>query len=187
MALFGGSFNPPHMAHQMVCLFVLETEAVDAVWMIPTYRHAFAKELASFEDRVAMCELAAVPFGGRVVVSRIEETVAQQPGFVVSRTFDTIEALAAAHPDSDFRLVVGADILAERDKWYRFSDVVMRAPLIVVGRGGHAPPVGSSHVGLDMPEVSSTEVRARLGRGDSALPLVPRSVMEYMRRRGLYR
>jgi nicotinate-nucleotide adenylyltransferase len=187
VALFGGSFNPPHVAHQMVCLFVLETEAVDAVWMVPTYKHAFAKSLASFDDRIAMCELVAAPFHGRVAVSRVEEAVAMQPGFTVSRTLHTLEALHAAHPDTAFRMVVGADILAERDKWYRWDDVVRLAPLIVVGRGGYELPAGATSLGLDMPEVSSSEVRARLGRGESAVPLVPRSVMEYIGRRGLYR
>jgi nicotinate-nucleotide adenylyltransferase len=187
VALFGGSFNPPHVAHQMVCLFVLETEAVDAVWMTPTYKHAFAKNLASFDDRIAMCELAATAFHGRVVVSRIEETVAQRPGFTVSRTLHTLEALHAEYPNTTFRMVVGADILAERDKWYRWDEVVRLAPLIVVGRGGHALPAGSTELALDMPAVSSTEVRARIGRGESAVPLVPRSVMEYIGRRGLYR
>ena len=187
IALFGGSFNPPHVAHQMVCLFVLETEAVDAVWMTPTYKHPFAKELTSFDDRVAMCERAAAPFGGRVAVSRIEEEVAQRAGFVVSRTLDTLQAIRVAHPAVGLRLVVGADILAERDKWHRWDDVVQLAPLIVVGRSGHAMPAGTAHLGLDMPEVSSSEIRARLARGESALPLVPRSVMEYIGERGLYR
>ena len=66
VALFGGSFNPPHVAHQMVCLFVLETCRVDAVWMVPTFRHAFSKELCGFEHRFRMCELAAAPLGERV-------------------------------------------------------------------------------------------------------------------------
>src|SRR5688572_26936933 len=120
IGVFGGSFNPPHVAHQMVCLFVLETEAVDALWMVPTYAHPFGKALVGYDDRVAMCALAAAPFGGRVVVSRLEEEVARRPGFVASRTYDTMLALRAAEPDAALRLVIGADILAERDKWYRW-------------------------------------------------------------------
>lgn len=186
VALFGGSFNPPHVAHQMVALFVVETAPVDALWIVPTWKHAFGKSLASFDDRVAMCELLAAPLGPRVGVSRIEEEVARRPGFVASRTLHTLEALIAAHPGTSFRLVIGTDILAETDKWHRWDDVVALAPPIVIGRGGHPPPPGAHVAGLDMPEVSSTEIRARLARGESALPLVPRSVMGYIASRTLY-
>ena len=49
VALFGGSFNPPHIAHQMVALWVLETQAVDGLWMLPTWRHPFGKPLVDHE------------------------------------------------------------------------------------------------------------------------------------------
>jgi nicotinate-nucleotide adenylyltransferase len=186
VALFGGSFNPPHVAHQMVALFVLETMPVDELWFVPTWKHPFAKSLVEFDDRVAMCELAAAALGPRAKVSRIEEEVARAPGFVASRTLHTVEALISRHPGDRFRLVVGADILAETDKWYRWDDLVRLAPLIVVGRTGHPAPPEALVSGLEMPEVSSTEVRARLARGESALPLVPRAVMGYIAGRKLY-
>ena len=163
----------------MVCLFVLETCEVDELWMVPTYHHAFAKELVSFEHRMRMCELAAAQFGPRVVVSDIERTLDAE----VSRTLYTIEALYASHPEISLRLVVGADILAETDKWHRWDEVRRLAPPIVVGRGGY-----SDHdKGLDMPEVSSSEIRQRLRSGHSALPLVSRAVMNYIAEQGLYR
>ena len=186
IAIFGGSFNPPHVAHQMVALFVVETMPVDELWFVPTWKHPFAKQLASYDDRIAMCELAAAALGPRVAVSTIEEEVAAAPGFVASRTLDTITALAARHPGDRFRLVVGADILAETDKWYRWDDLVRLAPPIVIGRTGHPAPPDAIVSGLAMPEVSSTEVRARLARGESALPLVPRAVMGYIADRKLY-
>ncbi len=186
VALFGGSFNPPHVAHQMVALFVLETAPVDELWLMPTWKHPFSKMLVDYDQRIAMCELLGAAIGPRLVVSRIEEEVAHLPGFVSSRTLDTVDELRRRHPDHGFRLVVGADILGETDKWHRWDDLVARAPLIVVGRAGHPVPPGTLVTGLEMPEVSSTEVRARLARGESALPLVPRSVMSYIAERDLY-
>jgi nicotinate-nucleotide adenylyltransferase len=185
VALFGGSFNPPHVAHQMVALFVLETAPVDELWIVPTWKHAFSKQLVAFDHRIAMCELAAAPLGPRAKVSRIEEEVGRARG-EPSRTLHTLEALAARHPEHRWRLVVGADILGETDKWYRWDDVIRLAPLIVVGRGGYEAPPGSVVSGLDMPDVSSTEVRSRIKHGQSALPLVPRSVMGYIADHGLY-
>ena len=196
IGLFGGSFNPPHLAHQMVCLYVLETGAVDVVWMIPTYRHPFAKHLIDFEHRYEMCQLAAAMFGGRAVVSRIEAELGQP----VSRTLDTIEALIARHPELDFRLVIGGDILAETDKWYRWDEIARLAPPVVVGRSGYGDESAAQLVDrsgeqersgisadIELPRISSTEIRARIERGESAVPLVPRAVMDYIAGQGLYR
>jgi nicotinate-nucleotide adenylyltransferase len=181
LAVFGGSFNPPHLAHQMVCLYVLEIEEVDELLMVPTYRHPFAKKLAPFEDRFRMCELSARAFCGRVRVSRIEEEL----GGNHSRTLDTLIALERRFPGVGLRLVIGSDILGQTSAWYRWDEVARRAPPIVVPRLGHAERTVEDAVSL--PDVSSSEVRARAARGESLLPLVPRVVMDYIAERGLYR
>src|SRR6188508_3357294 len=98
VGLFGGSFNPPHVAHQLVALYVLETQ-LDEVWFVPTYSHPFGKPLVAYDHRVAMCELAAAPLGPRARVSRAEQELAKQPDFVASRTLDLIEHLAGQHRD----------------------------------------------------------------------------------------
>jgi nicotinate-nucleotide adenylyltransferase len=186
IALFGGSFNPPHVAHQMVALYVLESQPVDELWFVPTWRHVFGKDLAAYADRVAMCELAAAAVGPRCVVSRIEEELANRPGFVASRTLDTIEAVRAARPGASLRLVIGADILVETHKWYRWDDVVALAPPIVVSRGGYPRPVGLVSTDIEITTLSSTQVRDRLGRSEDVSGLLPRSVLGYIAEKGLY-
>lgn len=177
IAVFGGSFNPPHLAHQMACLVVLETEPIDELWMVPTWRHPFDKELIDYEHRVAMCELAAAGFAGRVQVSRIEKRL----GGAASRTLDTLEALRSRCPDDQLRLVIGADILSETDKWHRWDEVARLAPPLVIGRTGYR-----SDAELTLPAVSSTGIRNRLRRGEDVVPLVSRAVMDYIAQRGLY-
>ena len=180
-ALFGGSFNPPHVAHQLVALYVLETCDVDELWFVPTFAHPFHKALAPFDDRVAMCELAAAPLGPRAGVSRAEQGLAARPGFVASRTFDLVEMLRAADPARSFRLVVGADILQETAKWHRWDDLVALAPPIVVGRPGYPSD------GLVMPDISATRVRQLLAARDPSVgSLVPASVLRYIAGHGLY-
>ncbi len=178
LALFGGSFNPPHVAHQMACLWVLETCRVDGLLVVPTWRHAFDKALAPWEDRLEMCRLAMAPLGARVEISPIEAELGQEP----SRTFATLEALAAQRPGDAFRLVIGADILPEREKWWRWNDIERIAPPIVVGRAGHA-----SHAAIEIPAVSSTEIRARIAAGADVSGLVPADVLMYITEKGLYR
>ena len=182
VALFGGSFNPVHAAHQLVALYVLETQAIDELWFVPTYVHPFGKPLEKYEHRVAMCELAAAPLGPRVRVSRAEEDLALRPGFVASRTIDLIEMLAEQHPGETFRLVIGSDILRETDKWHRWDAVAAAAPPIVIARPGF--PGGE---GVEMPDISATHIRELLARGDEAASvLVPRSVLRYIAAHALY-
>lgn len=188
VALFGGSFNPPHAAHQLVALYVLETQPVDELWIVPTYVHPFEhKKLASYEHRTRMCALMAAPLGPRVTVSNIEEELAARPGFRASRTLDLVTVLVEER-GLEVRLVIGSDILAETAKWYRWDEVVARAPLIVVGREGATPPPGSVVTGVQMPAISSTGIRGAFAAGDPAAVtnLVPRSVYSYIVQHNLY-
>jgi hypothetical protein len=107
IAIFGGSFNPPHVAHVLAVTFVLATAEVDRVLVVPTFQHPFAKALASYEDRVRMCTLA-MGWLPRVEVSRVEEELGGE-----SLTLRTLEHLHAQHPDWQMRLVIGADVLVD--------------------------------------------------------------------------
>jgi nicotinate-nucleotide adenylyltransferase len=183
-ALFGGSFNPPHVAHVLAATWALETQAVDGAVVVPCFRHPFDKQLASFDDRLKMCQRAFAPLGGRVVVSTVERDRDAGDG-TPSRTLDTIVALGERWPGVRFRLIIGADILPERHKWWRWDEVERLAPPIVIGRQGFSAPPELGEL-VDMPGISSTEVRARLGRGEAVDQLVPRAVLEYIFSRSLY-
>ncbi len=181
IALLGGSFNPPHVAHLMASYWVLSTQGVSEVWLLPSYRHPFGKALAPFEDRLRMCELAAGALGG-VHVCGAEAELADDP--LVGKTARTLEHLREKHPSRRFALVVGTDVLGETDKWYRWDRVKELARIIVVGRQGH--PRGAEGRPL-LPAVSSTEIRDRLRRGEDVSALVPGPVLAYIREKGLYR
>jgi nicotinate-nucleotide adenylyltransferase len=193
VAVFGGSFNPPHVGHVLACALILSVEEVDRVLVVPTYVHPFAKPLAPFEDRATMCELAMAWMPG-VEVSRVEAELGGE-----SRTLRTLETLARAHPDWKLRLIIGADILAEAPRWFGFDAITKLAPPIVLGRAGvaaiggaHDSAIGGAHdsaVGPALlPEVSSTQVRAAVARGawSDLEKLVPRAVLAHVRTRGLY-
>ncbi len=179
VALLGGSFNPPHVAHLMVAQWVLSTRPVDELWLLPSFVHPFGKALAPFEDRVRMCELAVRSLRGAFVCPA-EAELEHDP--LVGKTARTLEHLAAKHPAYRFSLVVGADILPETVKWYRWDRVRELAELIVVGREGYPPVEGTP----SFPAVSSTAIRERMAGGEDVAGLVPRRVLEYARERGLY-
>jgi nicotinate-nucleotide adenylyltransferase len=179
VALFGGSFNPPHVAHQLAALYVLETAAVDALWFVPAFEHAFGKPLVAFDDRLAMCQLAAAALGPRVQVSDVERTLGGR-----SLTLRTVRRLIELHPAHAFSLVIGSDLQADVSTWYGAEELVRTIPFIVVGRAG-AP--AAENAAVAMPDVSSSAVRAALAAGKPVDGLVPRAVLDYIVRKGLYK
>ncbi len=183
IAILGGSFNPPHVAHVMAAYWVLATEPVSAVWLLPAYRHPFGKALASFEDRVRMCELAASAVRG-LHVCTAESELADDP--LVGKTARTLEHLVAKHPRLRFALVVGTDVLAETDKWYRWDRVRELARIVTVVRPGHPAGPAAGAAPVTLPDVSSREIRARLARGEDVSAMLPARVLAYVRQRGLY-
>lgn len=176
--MFGGSFNPPHLGHQMACLYLLEGCGAEAVWLLPSFRHPFGKPLADFNHRFAMCEAMADALGGRVQVHDVERTLAG-----AGRTYDIVVHLQNAYPAMRFALAIGADLLGECDQWYRWSELCARVQVVVVGREGY-PAQGDA---VAMPNISSSALRARLARGDSVRGLVPIKVAGYIAEHGLYR
>jgi nicotinate-nucleotide adenylyltransferase len=183
VAFYGGSFDPPHVAHVLAAGYVLSTGAFARLLVVPVPAHALDKQLVAFEDRLRMCELALGWLPG-VEVSPVEQSLP-----LPSRTLNTLKALKSAHPDWSLRLVIGADVLLETQKWHAFEQVAELAPPLVLGRVGVAHPGAPPPV---LPDVSSTRVRELLvrrsepGVAGELRRLVPRAVLEYIEARGLY-
>lgn len=178
VALYGGSFDPPHLGHVLSVSWALALADIEEVWVIPTWQHAFDKKhSAPFEARVAMCELAFAQFD-HARVSTIEQTLGG-----VSRTLDTIDALQSSNPTTQFRLLVGSDVLPETPKWHRWDDIVAKAPPIVVARDGYPAPTDRA---VSIPNVSSTDARESLRVGDPVDGWIPRAVVAYIEAHSLY-
>jgi nicotinate-nucleotide adenylyltransferase len=184
IGIYGGSFDPPHVAHVLLAAYALSIGEFDRILVVPVFSHAFNKALAPFEHRLRLCELAFRELP-KVEISALES---QLP--TPSLTLTTVERIAALHPGASLRLLVGTDVLRDAGKWHAFDAIVRLAPLFVVGRDGHA---GSSDSRFALPPVSSTRVRALCGKlGDpnarSELDaLVPAAVVRYVEEHHLYR
>ncbi len=178
LAVFGGSFDPPHVGHVLAASWVLSTAPVDEILVVPMLVHPFGKEPAPYPHRLRMCELA---FGElrRVTVSDIEARLGG-----ASYTVRTLEALKRKMHGVKLSLIVGTDIVGDLPRWKDGHRIPELADLLLVGRGGYDDGVARE---LVLPEVSSTEIRSRLSAGQSVDGLVPRSVTAHIARYGLYR
>lgn len=183
IGLYGGSFNPPHLAHVLVAAWALAEGGLDRLWVIPTGGHPFGKPLAPFEDRLEMCRRAFVIFGPRVEVVEIEREER------VHYSVETLERLMREHPAFRWRWVMGSDALAEADQWRRFDDLARLAPLMIIPRQGHLTGPAAAQYDFALPDLSSTWLRGRLAQGafGKLTGLVPGSVLEWIQLRGLYR
>ncbi len=185
VALFGGSFDPPHIGHVLAAAYARATGEFERLLVVPVYAHAFEKPLSPFPDRLAMTRLAMSGLA-ETEVSPVEASLGAP-----SRTLRTVQHLLSEHPEYRLRLVVGSDVLGETGSWLSFERVIELSPLFVLDcrgfeRAGTPAPV--------LPAVSSTDVRARLRAcqgpraADTELrQLVPRAVLQYIDERALYR
>ncbi len=179
VALYGGAFDPPHVAHVMSVAAVLSAYPVEAVWVLPVYLHPLGKAPTPWVERLALCRDAFAIFGDRVQVREDERLVGG-----AGRTLDLLHHLQRGHQTKDFRLVIGSDQLTIRHKWHRFDEICRLAPPIVLGRPGHPVPPPFS-AAITMPQWSSTDARAALARGE--LPTwLPHAVRARIQRQGLY-
>ena len=176
IALFGGSFNPPHVGHVLAAAWALSTADVHELWVLPTFAHAFNKQLAPFEHRLRMAALAFSTLED-VKVSDLESRMTG-PSYTVL----TLERLRRDHPGVSWRLMIGTDLVDQIPSWHQGERIPELAELLVVGRGGHLRGEND----LAMPEVSSTDVRERLASGRPAEALVPRAVLDYIAANHLY-
>lgn len=179
IGFFGGSFDPPHRGHLLLAEWAIKAGSLDRLLVAPVYAHALGKEsAASFEHRAEMCALtfSSIP---SAEISFIEKELGG-----VTRTLHTLEALQARYPKARFRLVIGADILEQAHRWYRFDEIASLAPPLVAGREGytdngvHTPPLIT---------IDSTTIRARLKASEPLDDLVLPEVERYIREHGLYR
>src|SRR4051812_49552829 len=105
IALFGGSFDPPHVGHLLAAAYVLATEPVGELWLVPVNEHPFGKRLAApFEHRAALCEAMIEDAGlRRARGSRVEAGVGGG-----GRTGGLLEDLRRKQPDHSFPPLLGS-------------------------------------------------------------------------------
>jgi nicotinate-nucleotide adenylyltransferase len=185
ICLFGGTFDPIHIAHLRIANEALKNFSLHRVLFVPAANppHKAGDLVSPFEDRFRMVEIAVAPYPS-FVVSRIEAT--GEPNY----TIDTVERFRKDLLAEDkLFFLIGADAFSEIRSWNRWEDLFKLIQFIVVSRPGEdfvEPPGALVHrlEGLDL-QISSSEIRQRLAAGESVAE-VPVEVREYIAQRGLY-
>lgn len=191
LLIFGGSFDPPHVAHAELPLLVAAQIGADVVVYVPAGKapHKLDKVQTDPAHRLAMLRLAVADLPHAVVVSDEVERVGDgRPSYTV----DTLEKLAERiAPDAQMRLLIGTDQVEIFDSWYRAERVVELAEPVVMMRppttADDLPEAWRSRVvAVPTTEVSSTTIRQRVASGESLDGWVHPDVADYIRQHRLY-
>ncbi len=191
LGVFGGTFDPPHRGHLVVASDVADLLDLDRVLWIPAGvpPHKTENGLTAGALRLEMVR-AAVAGEPRFVASDLE---LRRPG--PSYTADTLAALGERNPGAALFLILGVDQYHSFAEWCRPEEILRRATLVVMDRGGEeargpVPGVRGAEravfVSVTRVDVSSTLVRRTVAGGGSARDLVPADVLAVIERERLY-
>ncbi|WP_155286747.1 nicotinate-nucleotide adenylyltransferase [Lacticaseibacillus zhaodongensis] len=185
IGIFGGTFNPVHTGHLVMADQVGTQLGLDKVYFMPDANppHVDKKEAIPAKYRVEM--LAAAIQGNPLFDLELCEI--KRGG--ISYTYDTMVQLKKDHPDTDYYLIIGADMVNYLPKWYRIDDLAKLVQFVGVKRPGYAPRSKYPVLWVDAPqlEITSTAIRKRVANGESIRYLVPDVVAAYIEKEGLYR
>ena len=196
-ALFGGSFDPVHIAHLIVAEAAADALGPGAtVRFLPAREQPFkrAAHQATAEQRAEMLDLAVMG-NPRLGVERVELGL-PTPSYTVR----TLRALLDRSPaglegegagkGNRFTLLLGADAARDLAGWWEVEALPGLADIVVFARPGAAVPrhpLISRVISVPTIDLSATQIRERVKQGRSIRYLVPESVREYVAAHGLYR
>lgn len=187
VGVFGGTFDPPHIAHLVLATDVRHSLGLDTVLMVVAgepWQKVGVVDVTPAADRLAMVRAAVRDVAGLEACALELE----RPGPTYS--VDTLHELRRRHPGDELYLVLGADAAAGLDTWDRAEELSGLCRIVVVDRPGtpSSVPEGfdAQHVEAPRLDISSTELRSRCATGRSLRFLVPDGAISVIEERGLY-
>ena len=175
IAIYGGSFNPPHLGHIKAAETVSRELSPDVFLIIPDnippHKEMYALSPTP-EERMELCRLSF----GHIKGAEISDMEIKREG--KSYTYDTVSAIRGKYPDDELFLVMGTDMLLSFEAWYHFRYLLENCTLAVLARADgdnaditrHAEYMRAQYgakieiLTHEPFEVSSTDVRERLQR-----------------------
>jgi nicotinate-nucleotide adenylyltransferase len=196
VGILGGTFDPVHNGHLVIAGEVKGTFGLDRILFIPARQSPFKTDYAvtTAESRLEMLRLAVA---GRpeYAVSTIE---VERPG--ISYTVDTISELKKQYGEgNEWFFIMGWDSLERFDEWREPERIIELCFVVAVPRPDSVKPdlerletkvpgIASRVIFTDSPlvDISSTDIRDMVSRGQSIDHLVPAAVAEYIQKHRLY-
>lgn len=192
---FGGTFNPPHIAHRKMLEAVAALPEIECVLVAPTNipPHKEVPGLfATKKQRLDMCELLC----NGINKARVSDIEFRREG--KSYSYFTLSELKEQY--GNISMLIGGDMVTSFTTWFNYKELLKTAEFYAVRRKGThnvefyeciealRKEGGTFHVlEFDFPKVSSTEVREAVLNGEGVEELISKSIYDYIISNGLYR
>lgn len=194
--IFGGTFNPIHYGHLMICEYLKEELNLDKVIFIPTGSPPHKDLDVSAKDRYEMVKLA-ISSNPSFEISDIETNRVK-----LSYTVDTVKELKKIYKEEKLYFLIGLDTLFELKTWKKIEELSKEIEFVVALRPkyidiekinrelkflqeNYNTKVEIIHTPLY--EISSTELRERIKDKKSVKYLIPEKVVNYIKESGFYK
>lgn len=185
--LFFGSFNPIHTGHMIVAAYMREFTDLDQVWFVISPQNPLKEKNSLLTDHHRlMLVKTAIEDDSDFWVSDIEFNMPKP-----SYTIDTLTWLSEKHPNREFVLIAGTDILGTFHKWKNYDVLLEYYRIYIYKRPGFDPGKYRNHPSIkyfDAPqlEISSSFIRKAIADGKDMRYMVPAKVWEYIREMHFY-
>ena len=188
VGIFGGSFNPIHIGHAIIASYVKQHSDLDQIWLMVAPLNPLKQPKDDNYDlhRIRMTELVSRQIEG-VETSAFEFSLPRP-----SYTINTLKALQQKFPEHEFSLIIGADNWAVFNKWKDWKEIIENFDILIYPRMGYEimiPEEYAHRVKLTQApiiEISSTQIREAIAKGESVQFYVPNKVYNYILQHNLY-
>ncbi len=196
IGVFGGTFNPPHVAHHRLALEAVRQCALDEVIIMPTFLppHKQSEMLLPGEARMDLCRLTFTEN-----IFSFSDYELNKGG--KSYTVETLRHLKTHYLDDRLFLIVGSDMLLSFDRWYCWQEILSLCTLIVLSRESSVSVEaltafakerlrlsdGDFYVLQSLPqELSSTLIRSMLHNGEDVSSCLSAGALRLISEKGYY-
>jgi len=193
VAIFGGSFNPPHIGHRELIEFIRDSFSCDEIWLMPSGDRRDKTIEINSEHRLEMARIFAKKiqkdFGLKIVVSTHEVEKINK-----TATIETLQELSLMYPEHEFHLIVSSELVPMIKKiWVRGEELWTVANFILIERPGslklneiELPPHSTILISATpFPDISSTQAR-QISDEKILRDLVDANIAEYIIKNKIY-
>lgn len=160
IALYGGSFDPPHLGHFQLLQSL--SDHFDKILIVPVFNHPYSKDLSPYSFRVQCLELMLKKLSSKYEISKIEEKLALGKSYMIAN----IKALIKENPKASYSLVLGTDCLQDFENWKDVDEIKKLVQIYPIKRAGFEESL--------LMKVSSSEIREKIkNKKDVSMFLLP--------------
>jgi nicotinate-nucleotide adenylyltransferase len=197
VGILGISANPPSIGHLQIINYVLnKIDSISEIWLAPTYKHTFNKNMLSYEHRYNMCN---------IMIKNMKNIKVFDYEYINNLSGDTYTFIKTLKNDKkyenyNFLYIIGGDNCENFNKWFNYEELERLIRFVIIPRVGYdinlnAWYLNKPHIFLTNEDnnpimnVSSTFIRNKIKNNDTEdiLKYINEDVFKYIKENNLYK